>query len=207
MWINDLQWGLNELWGLNEAPAPLHPLFPLLSPPFHPNFSLGGGGRAAVAPAKSQIPPSTPSLHLFLLFWPHFSVAGQDGGPSPLRDPCSGGVPSSVGVPNPGGGSLCPQGSLTFGGPSPLGVPHPVVAGGALLSPRTGGRGTPSAPPPRFWGGVSPPPQHTHSPRFWGSPRFGGAQAPRANPALLLQRPGPRPLPRCGVVSAGWGGN
>lgn len=190
MRINDLQWGLNELWGLNEAPAPLHPLFPLLSPPFHPNFSLGGGGRAAVAPAKSQIPPSTPSLHLFLLFWPHFSVAGQDGGPSPLRDPCSGGVPSSVGVPNPGGGSLCPQGSLTFGGPSPLGVPHPVVAGGALLSPRTGGRGTPSAPPPRFWGGVSPPPSTPTAPGFGGLPGLGGRRPPALTQPCSCSAPG-----------------
>lgn len=76
-----------------------------------------------------------------------------------------------------------------------------MVAGGGPSRVPGPGEGDTLRPPTVL--GVNPP---LPSPRFWGSPRFGGAQAPRANPALLLQRPGPRPLPRCGVVSAGWGG-
>lgn len=172
---------------------------------------------------RAKFPPpsllSSPFPPVLAPFFCHRARLGslQPTGPSPLGDPCSrggvpnlGGVPSSMGVPrlpgvpNPGGVPV------SSGIPHLSGVPHLVW--GSLTPWGPGGPSRVPGPgegdtlrPPKVLG-LTPPPPPSPAPGFGGLPGLGGAQAPRANPALLLQRPGPRPLPRCGVVSAGWGG-
>lgn len=199
------------------------PFFLSSHPPLSPQFGSGGGAQLPLPLQRAKFPPpsllSSPFPPVLAPFFCHRARLGslQPTGPSPLGDPCSrGGSPTLEGSPalwgslafqgspTPGG-SLCPQGSLTSRGSLTLcGGPSPRGGRGGPPESQDRGRGTPSGPP-RFWGSPHPPP--SPAPGFGGLPGLGGAQAPRANPALLLQRPGPRPLPRCGVVSAGWGGN
>lgn len=194
--------------GLTRPWSHCTPLFPLLFPSFHPNLALGGG-RAAIAPAKrGQIPPCTPSLHLFHLFLPRFPVAGQEpiagetltpqgpllwGGVPNLE-----GVPSSVGVPNPGGVPV------SSGIPHLSGVPQPpLVAGEAFPNPRNGGRGTPSDPP--GFGGHKPRPLQ---PQVLGvSQVWGGAGPPALTQPCSCSAPGRGRSPAAASLALVWGGD
>lgn len=168
------------------------PFSSLLTPPFHPNSALGGG-TAAIAPAKGQIPPSlTPLFTFSTCFSPIFLSQGKTGVPpthgtltpgGPLLSggvPNLGGVPSSMGVPrlpgvpNPGGVPV------SSGIPHLSGVPHLVW--GSLTPWGPGGPSRVPGPgegdtlwPPKVLGSPHPPlppqPQVLGVSQVWGGRR------------------------------------
>lgn len=191
-------------------------------PPFPPQFG-SGGGHSCHCPCKgpnSPLPHS--SLHLFRLFWPHFSEAGQDRGPSnPRGDPHPSGTPALEGVPNLGGvpssvgvphlpGVPSPGGvPVSSGIPHLSGVPHlvwgsltPWWPGGGPPESQDRGRGTPSGPP-RFWGSTPPSP----APGFGGLPGLGGRRPPALTQPCSCSAPGRGRSPAAASLALVGGGN
>lgn len=156
---------------------------------------------------RAKFPPpsllSSPFPPVLAPFFSHRARLGslQPTGPSPLGDPCSRGGPqpwrgpqlyggpSPSRGPQPRGGPCVLRDPSPLGGPSPcVGVPHPVGAGGALPSPRTGGGGHPPAPQ-GFGAHPTPPPPP--QPQVLGvSQVWGGRRPPALTQPCSCSAPG-----------------